>query len=156
MLNRIRALFEDWDGTPEDRRRTTHGQDELQLAAAALLVEAARTDNGIRPEERARIVAVVRRRFSLNDAEATELMHAAETETEGTAHHYNYVRTIIDHCPPEERLWIIEMLWEVAYADGHLNDLEANLLRRLAGMLAVPDREAGAARLRVAERLGVQ
>ncbi|MGQ9365563.1 TerB family tellurite resistance protein [Azospirillum sp. ST 5-10] len=155
MLNRIRALFDDWDGRPEEKRRRRLGHDELQLAAVALLVEAARTDDRIGPEERARIVAVVRRRFDLDEADAGELLRAAEAETEGAAHHYDYVRPIIDHCPPEERLWIVEMLWEVAYADGDLNDLEANLMRRLAGMLAVPDREVGAARLRVVERLGI-
>ncbi len=67
-------------------------------------------------------------------------------------------------CPPEAILpdtdpkaeaWLelMEMLWEVAYADGELHHLEANLMRRLAGLLQVPDRDSGAARKRALKRL---
>jgi len=45
------------------------------------------------------------------------------------------------------------MLWEVVYADGELHHYEANLMRRLAGLLQVSDREVGAARKRARERL---
>ena len=47
------------------------------------------------------------------------------------------------------------MLWEVAYADGALHDYEASLLRRVAGLLYVSDRDNGEARLRVMAKLGI-
>lgn len=147
MLNRIRALFQDED-PGDDRHR-------LEAAAAALLVEAARTDDTISPAERERILDVTRRHFHLSDEEAQELLSAAVFDTEGASPYYRYVTVINDHCPPDKRLWIIEMLWEVAYADGELNDLEANLLRRIGGLLHVPDVDRGAARKRVLERLGL-
>jgi uncharacterized tellurite resistance protein B-like protein len=50
---------------------------------------------------------------------------------------------------------IIEMLWEVVYADGVLHDYEANLLRRIGGLIYVSDRDRGAARKRVMKRLGI-
>ena len=53
----------------------------------------------------------------------------------------------------EERIELIEMIWEVVYADGELHDYEANLLRRLGGLLYVSDRERGDARKRVLARL---
>lgn len=150
MLDRIRSLFESINrGEAGDR------QDDLHMAAAALLVEAARTDDTISAEERARIVDLVRRRFDLGEADATALFDDATARTGGASHLYDYVSTIVDHCPPERRVWIIEMLWEVAYADGVLNDLEASLLRRIGGMLAVTDVERGAARKRVLKRLGL-
>ena len=49
---------------------------------------------------------------------------------------------------------LIEKMWEIVYADGVLDDYEANLLRRVAGLIYVPDRESGAARQRVLARLG--
>ena len=55
----------------------------------------------------------------------------------------------------EERVKIIEMLWEVAYADGVVHHYEANLIRRINGLLYVSDRDSGAARKRVAARLGI-
>ena len=54
---------------------------------------------------------------------------------------------------PDEVSRVIEMAWEVAYADGELHDHEANLLRRLGGLLYVSDRERGDARKRVLARL---
>ena len=50
---------------------------------------------------------------------------------------------------------MIEMLWEVAYADGVLSKYEANLVRRIAGLIYVSDRDSGIARKRVMARLGI-
>lgn len=150
MLNRIRALFDDSRDENDGDADST-----LQAAAAALLVEAARTDDTIVPEERERILAVSRRYFKLSDEEAQDLLNAAVFDTEGVSPHHRYVSVIMDRCPPERRLWIVEMLWEVAYADGHLNDLEASLLRRIGGLLHVSDLERGEARKRVLKRLGL-
>jgi uncharacterized tellurite resistance protein B-like protein len=47
---------------------------------------------------------------------------------------------------------MIEMLWEVVYADGELHSYEANLMRRLGGLLYVSERDRGAARKRVLAR----
>lgn len=148
MLNRIRALFQGTDSGDTDG-------ETLQAAAAALLVEAARTDNTISAAERDRILEVTRRHFNLTEEEAQDLLSAAVFDTEGASPYYRYVSVINDRCPPDQRLWIIEMLWEVAYADGELNDLEANLLRRIGGLLHVSDVERGQARKRVLDRLGL-
>ena len=48
---------------------------------------------------------------------------------------------------------MIEMIWEVVYADGELHDYEDSLLRRIAGLIYVSDRDRGAARKRALERL---
>ncbi len=150
MLDRIRSLFDRMEREPKPPSR-----DELHLAAAALMMEAARTDDSIDPAERARVVDLARRHFHLSEAEARDLAREAEDRTAGASHNYDYIRVVIDHCPPEQRVWIIEMLWEIAYADGELHHLEANLLRRIGGLLAVSDQERGAARKRVLRRMGL-
>jgi len=50
----------------------------------------------------------------------------------------------------------VEMLWEVVYADGVLHDYEANLLRRIGGLIYVSDMDRGNARKRVMTRLGIE
>ena len=50
---------------------------------------------------------------------------------------------------------MLQMLWEVAYADGELHDYEASLLRQVAGLLYVTDQESGTARKRARERLEI-
>lgn len=151
MINRIRALFgveqKGSDAMPVDKA--------LRAAAAALLVEAAIADDGIGEAERERIIATTRRHFDLTVEEAEDLLYEAEREAEGVAPLHRHIAIIIDRYQPEERIWIIEALWEVVYADGVLHDLEASLLRRIGGLLAVDDRDRGAARKRVMQRLGI-
>ena len=63
-------------------------------------------------------------------------------------------RVIKDNYSQQERVELIEMIWEVVYADGVRHDYEDSLLRRIAGLIYVSDRDRGNARKRVLERLG--
>ena len=60
---------------------------------------------------------------------------------------------INERLSPERHVEVIEMLWEVAYADGGLTALEDTLLRRVGGLIYVPDHDRGEARQRVLRRL---
>ena len=135
---------------------TRHDTDELQLAAAALLVEAARMDGDVADAELDTIHMLLRERFALSDAEASALLAAARDSAEAAAELWSYARVIKDRFDAEERIALVEMLWEVAYADGVLHDYEAHLLRRIAGLIYVSDRDRGAARKRVLARLGLE
>jgi uncharacterized tellurite resistance protein B-like protein len=128
---------------------------DAHVAAAALMVEAARLDGSFTDAERDRIRALLVERFRLTPWLAGELLARAErTATESVAWQ-GFTRAINDGLAPEERVGVVEMLWEVAYADGTLHDYEASLLRRVAGLLYVSDRDSGDARLRVMARLGI-
>ena len=63
-----------------------------------------------------------------------------------------FSRAVKDAVPHEERIWLIERVWEVAQADGVMDHYEANLVRRLCGLLYVSDKESGLARRRVLNR----
>ena len=133
---------------------TARGPDALQLAAAALLVEAARMDDDYNATERALIASLLRERFDLDDDDTEALVAAADAATEDLVEVYGFARRVKDAFTPEERVRMIEMLWEVVYADGEVHDHEANLLRRVAGLIYVSDRESGDARKRVLDRRG--
>ena len=130
-----------------------HDQAELRLAAAALLVEAAKLDGEFEAVERARIAALLQDRFGMAEADVAELIEAADEETELAGGLYGFTKEVRLNFDHGERISMIEMLWEVAYADGSLHDFESNMLRRVAGLLYVTDRESGAARKRVLGRL---
>jgi uncharacterized tellurite resistance protein B-like protein len=126
-----------------------------QVAAAALMVEAARLDGTFGAAERAKIGELLRERFGLPPWTAERLLQRAErTATESVAWQ-GFTQAIKEGLAPENRIGIIEMLWEVAYADGELHDYEASLLRRVAGLLYVDDKTSGEARLRVMAKLGI-
>ena len=151
MLNRIKnALFSE-----KTDQAATRPQSDLKLASAALLVEAAVMDGDFQDAERTTIHALLQNRFELSGAQAEELIGDAEAAVADSNELYTLTRTIKNEFEHEERVNMIEMLWEVVYADGVLDDFEANLVRRLNGLLHVSDRESGEARKRVLAKLGL-
>lgn len=135
------------DGNPDD---------DLHLAAAALLVEAASLDDNFTETERRTIAASLESRFGLAPDEVEALIGRASSAVAESAQLYGFTRTLKDRLQPEERIRIIEMLWEVACADGKVDSYESGLVRRVAGLLFVPDRESGEARQRVLTRLDLR
>lgn len=130
--------------------------DEAQIAIIALLIRAATSDADFAEAERQAITRIASSYFHLSDVELTKLMALAQAEEAETMDLYRWAQTIKQHYDEAARIELIEKLWEVVYADGKLDDYEANLLRRVAGLIYVPDRESGQARLRVMARLGLQ
>jgi len=129
--------------------------DEVQLALCALLIEAANSDHHFDDAERNVIGEMLKRRFSLSAAEARALVAAGERAAEASAELFHFTRIINERLSPAERIELIEMLWEVAYADGSLDEFEDSLIRRIGGLVYVPDPERGAARRRVLQRHGL-
>ena len=95
----------------------------------------------------------MRRKFGLDATEAATLIAQAESTQDDAVEMHRFTRTIKDRFSAAERIEMIEMLWEVVYADGELHPYEANLMRRLGGLLYVSERDRGAARKRVVDRL---
>ena len=152
MFERLRALLEGAEAHNQGPRDDA----ELRVAAAVLLVEAACTDGEFDAREESVIRSLLARHFNLSEVEISSLMETARAAQDQAAGMVRYTRIIKERFSEEERISMIEMLWEVAYADGVLDDYEANLLRRIGGLLYVPDREIGLARQRVLDRLGLE
>jgi uncharacterized tellurite resistance protein B-like protein len=147
MIDRIKALF----GAASERA-PQYRPDELALAAAVLLVEAARLDGVFDGLERATVEALLRERFGLESGEAATLIAEAESAQAERHQLLPYTRIIKQRFGPAERIQLVEMLWEVVYADDVLHDHEASLLRRIGGLIYVSDRDRGAAKRRVLDR----
>jgi len=142
--------------SPEgDTGRSRRPRDELQLALGALLVEAAHSDDNFDHRERTVISRLLERRFQLSPHDARALIEAAERVTDRSVELFRFTRIINERLSVEERTELIEMMWEVAYADGVLDKFEDSLLRRVGGLIYIPDRERGMARQRVLKRLGL-
>jgi uncharacterized tellurite resistance protein B-like protein len=129
------------------------GNGEPVAAVAALLVEAAVLDGIFTTEERARILDLLRRRFTITAADAARAVDEAERAVAESSDMHRFTKSARDGLDEAGRIGLIEMLWEVVYADGTLHDYEAQLMRRLAGLLHVDDRDSGLARKRVLDRL---
>ena len=84
------------------------------------------------------------------------MLAEAEAAADRTHQLYPFTRLAVERMSPEQRVRLIEMLWEVAYADGVLDPEEDALVRRIAGLIYVSDTDRGAARLRVLARIQAQ
>jgi uncharacterized tellurite resistance protein B-like protein len=156
MISELIDLFGGVSRRAEDEGGQPSGRDHgLRLAVAALLIEAAEASDGVLPEERAAIRRVLERQYGLGAAAVEELMREGQRASAGSVQLFRFTQIINERTAPAERIALIEMLWEVALADGRLDPLEDTLLRRIGGLIDVPDRERGAARRRVMRRLGL-
>ena len=156
MLQRIKEILSGLDADPAARRDDSDelvDGGETGLAVAALLVEAAHMDEHFEAAEQVQIRALLMARFELAEAQADRLMSRAERLVDESNQLYGFTRTVKDRFSYEERVELMEMLWQVSYADGELHDYEANLMRRIAGLLYVEDRDSGEARKRALRQL---
>lgn len=126
-----------------------------RLACAALLARAAQLDGTLDQGEEAAMLRLMVDRFSIDEASARAVLDEATDDLDTSNDIYRYTKVLRDSFDEAERIDLMEMLWEVAYADGTLHEFEAQLMRRLAGLLFVDDRDSGAARKRALGKLGL-
>jgi uncharacterized tellurite resistance protein B-like protein len=137
-----------------EKHPSQFADDDYRLAAVALLVHAAAIDGDMSRSERDKLHAVVKRRFSLDEASADELIDKAtlaEHESVDLYHFTSLLNRVLDE---EGRARVIEMMWEIVYADGRRDELEDNLLWRAADLLGVSQQERIELRRRIAKEAG--
>jgi len=142
MLDKLKTLF---SGATQSKQ--TAGTDD-KLAVAVLLFEAAASDGVIEQEELNRITALLKAHYALSDAAVEELCTSARAVQADAIEITRFTREIKEQFAFEERISFIDMLWDVVYADGKVDDFEANLMRRIGGLIYVDDKANGAARKR--------
>jgi len=151
MIDAIRTFF----ASHIDPEQSTDDEDHsLKLATAALLVEMTQADAQERETETRAAADSVRRLFDLPEDEVDTLLDLAREEVrEGVSLHQftSLINQSFDR-PRKER--IVEMLWRVAYADGHKDKHEEHLVRKIADLLYVPHSVFIRMRHRVEQSLG--
>ena len=131
----------------------SEADERVAAATAALLIETAVMDGEFDGDERATISKLLIENFSISENEADALVLETKQAVDDAVELFSFTRVLKGNYDHGDRVKIIEMMWEVAYADGVLHDYEANLIRRATGLLHVSDRESGEARKRILERL---
>ncbi len=137
-----------------DRHPSQFADDDYRLAAAALLVHAAAIDGDMLQAERDQLHAIVKRRFGLDDGAADELIDKATVAEQEAVDLYHFTSLLNRTLDEEGRARIVEMMWEIVYADGRRDELEDNLLWRAADLLGVSPRQRIELRRRIAREVG--
>jgi uncharacterized tellurite resistance protein B-like protein len=128
------------------------GDDDYRLAAAALLVHAATVDGEMSQSESDKLRAVIEQRFNLDDAATAELIERATAAEHQAVDLYHFTHRLNGALDEQGRSRIVEMMWEIVYADGQRDELEDNLLWRAADLLGVSPRERIELRQRIAQK----
>ncbi len=145
MIKRLRILLLGEQDTAEQ----TSPADERQSVIAALLVQAAMMDGHFDDTERRTIEELLVSEFALERTDVTSLIDDASQAVEQSSQLFGFTRRADAQLDHDGRIRLIEMLWLVVYSDGVVHDFEASLMRRIAGLLHVTDREMALARQRV-------
>src|SRR6202050_5579646 len=123
---------------------------DYRLAAPAPVLHAAQVAGATTHSERDKLHAIVKRRFALDDAAADELIEKATAAEHEAVDLYHFTSLLNRTLEEDGRAKIIEMMWEIVYADGKRDELEDNLLWRAADLLGVSPRERIDLRRRIA------
>jgi len=127
----------------------------LRLATAALLFEMTRVDEQIEPEEQSALARGLRNTFGLTADETSELIALAEQEVQDATCYHAFTSLINKEFSREQKVRIVELLWDIAYSDQVLDMYEEHLVRKLSELLYVSHSEFIAAKLRVKEKRGL-
>lgn len=140
MLKAVRDFFEKNVAASIGDKNESQREHAFQLATAALLMEISRADREVDPSEREAVVRAVKKVFKLDHEETKVLVDLAEQEAEEATSLYDFTRLINENFDHGQKQHVVEMLWQVAFADGHADEYEVHLIRRIADLIHVPHR----------------
>ncbi len=139
MLTKLQQFFDQYlsekvkDSIPLERR--------LQMATAALMVEMLHVDEKVTNEEDEKLRDILKQRFKLNNTEIEALIDLAHNEKHEATDYYTFTSLINEHYTQQQKIKLVEDLWQLAYADNDLDKYEEHLLRRLSELLHVPHQD---------------
>ena len=125
-------------------------ENDFRRAAAALLVHVGTLDGDLTDIQRRKLHAILEAQYGLDAAATDELIAEATQDDREAVDFYHFTSLLMRTLDEAGRLRVVEMLWEMVYADGNVTEFEQNVMWRVADLLAVSARDRIALRERVA------
>lgn len=151
LLDKLRQIVADL-ASPSEGGQRRFDDNDYRLAAAALLVHLISIDGKVSEAEQHKLRSLLKSRFELDDTAVDELIETA-TRVEGEAVDiYRFTSLIMRSVDERGRARIVEMMWEIVYADEHVSEFEESMIWRSADLLGVSSNERIALKNRVAGR----
>lgn len=154
MLSTLKDFFDSFTA-PREARSGHDAQHAVRLAAAVLLVEVMRAEPTNMPAERMAVIAALRERFAFADDEMARLLELAQDEAEHANDYYRFTSVLNERFSQPQKIALVEAMWQVAYADAHLDAGENHVIRKLADLLHVTHGEYIGAKMRAKEAAGL-
>ena len=150
MLDGLRQFIADIVATDAEPR--AFDEADYRLAATALLIHIVSLDGEPSDTERRRLHSLIESSFKLDPGTADRLIASATRAENDAVDLYHFTSVIMREVNEEGRLRIVEMMWEMVFADGKVTEFEDNVLWRAADLLGISGRDRIELKHRVAER----
>ncbi len=150
MLESLKQFLADLAGGTKPQHHFDDG--DYRLAAAALLIHVSTIDGEASSEERGKLYSVLKNRFNLDDGATTELIEEATAVDRDAVDLYHFTSLINRSLDEGGRRRIVEMMWEIIYADGRVSEFEENVIWRASDLLGISSRE----RIEIGRRIAAE
>lgn len=157
MIRTLKELFRTLNDLPQaaSGQRPEEAEHRLQLATAVLLVEVMRADSDIKETERDAVIDALEAKFGLAEDEVARLFELAKATSRDAPDLYTFTSRLNKGFSLEQKVRMVEYLWQVAYADGHLSNHENHLMLKLGDLLYIPRGDFVAAKQRARASFGL-
>ena len=148
MIDLVKKFF---DKSTEDApaSQETETSHDIRVATCALLLEMANIDGEFSGAEQGNIFDILKKNYQLSEEHVEALIEASNEELKGRIDFWQFTHLINQNYSLEEKILIIEMVWEIAYADGRLNEHEDYLVHKLAKLLHLTHKQLIEAKLKI-------
>ncbi len=133
MLEAIRSFFGS-SMAPESPEEEV-GEEDVRLAACALLIEIAHADDDFTEDERQHLSSAVRRQYGLDEEEADQLIELAEQARASAVDLWQFTKLIKRTYSLGQKMVLVEVMWGLVYSDGELSSHEESLMRKVCHLL---------------------
>jgi uncharacterized tellurite resistance protein B-like protein len=122
---------------------------DIRIATCALFLEMAKIDGEFSELEQENIITILKSDYHLSDDHAKELVEASKEELKGSIDLWRFTNLINRNYSMEEKIQIIETVWQIAYVDGRLEKHEDYLVHKLAKLMHLTHKQLIEAKLKV-------
>ena len=144
MLEKIMTFLQSL--VPEDEGHTRLAPDDIRVATIGLCFQIMAADGEITESERNVVIDAMRAQYSLDDTELKMLLEAGENAEKEAVDHYRFTSILNRRLDADQKVALVGLLWDIAYADGIRHEIEEHAIWRVAELLGVETRDRVEAR----------
>ena len=137
MFDKLKSIFDKKIEEENDQF------DTVQIAISTLMIQTAVYDGIFDEKEKSEILELIKKYFGLTEDQKLSLFKIAMKVNDNSNDMQQFTRVLNTNLSEDEKLNIIEMLWKIIISDGHIDDYENALIRKISGLLYISDRDVG-------------
>jgi uncharacterized tellurite resistance protein B-like protein len=148
MIDIVKRFFSKTkaNNSNSEKQNTVH---DLCVATCALFVEMARIDGTFTPAELETLLSILKEKYGLTGEHADALIEEADKEREQSVDLWQFARLINENYSTEEKIEIVETLWQIVYVDGKMDQYEHYLMNKVKNLLGLSHNQLIDAKIKV-------